>query len=122
MSGSAACWWPKDDAAAPTADPNAPLAAVPPDDIALEARLPAPAAIESYQAPCRVGPYGSAGASTGSILESARAWAARCTAMPGCGGNGRPGLRLDQVSFPPCRRALGEDASVHWSGSTAPAG
>src|SRR5439155_24573232 len=120
MSVSAACWWPNDDAAAPTADPTAPLAAVPPDDIALEARLPAPAAIESYQEPCRVGPYGSAGASAGSVRESASAWAARCTPMPGCGAKGRPGLRPDRGSFPPCGRASGVDACVHRPGSTAP--
>src|SRR5205823_12431246 len=77
MSGSAAGWWPDDDAVAPTADPTAPPAAAPPDDIALEARLPAPAVIESYQAPCTVGANGSGDSSAGSVRDSASAWAAR---------------------------------------------
>src|SRR5439155_8894502 len=99
MSGSVAGWWPDDDAAAPTADPTAPPAAVPPDDIALEARLPAPAVIESYQAPCTVGANGSADSSADSVRDSASAWAARRSAMPGGGASGRLLPRLKVVSI-----------------------
>src|SRR2546428_13891627 len=104
MSGSAACWWPGDDAAAPTADPTAPAAVAPPDDIALEARLPAPAAIESYQAPCRVGANGSGDSSAGSVREPPTAWAAPRSAVPRGGPRGRLRPRL-HPGFPSPRRA-----------------
>src|SRR5439155_16345608 len=123
ISGSAAWWWPRDDAAAPTAAPTALPPAAPPDDIALEARLPTPAAIESYQAACRVGVYGSGGASSGSTRESVSAWAARCSAMLGAGASGRPGLRLNRFSLAAGGGTSGwPDISIDGSEDTAPAG